>query len=60
MWGMIALVGLSLLAFVIATVVTVGMVIWEWPYIGLFILSISGVVAVVWRRRALQDKYQSN
>jgi hypothetical protein len=57
---MIALVGLSLLAFVIATVLTVAMVIWEWPYMGLFILSIPGVVAIAWRRRALLGKYPSN
>ena len=60
MWGMISLVGLSLLAFVIAMAVTAGMVIWEWPSMGLFILTIPGVAAVVWGRRALRDKYRSD
>ena len=59
-WGMIALVGLSLLAFVIVTAVTASMVVWEWPSIGLFILAIPGVAALVSGRRALRDKYQSD
>jgi hypothetical protein len=59
-WGMIALVGLSLLTFVIATVVAAAMVICEWPSIGLFLLTIPGAVTVVWLRRALPDKYQSD
>jgi hypothetical protein len=57
---MIALVGLSLLAFAIVTAVIASMVIWEWPSIGLFILAIPGVAAVVSGRRALRDKYQSD
>jgi hypothetical protein len=56
-WGTIALVGLSLFAFLVATVVTVGMVIWERRYMGFVILlCIAGVVAVTRRWQELPDK----
>jgi hypothetical protein len=60
-WGTTALVGLSLLALLIAAAVTIGLAFWEWPYIGLVVvLCIAAVVAVIWRRRELPDNYTSD